>query len=209
MFSTAYPALLLTQLHRTDLPAMRSHLLRLDEADRTQRFAQRVSDEVIEGYLSRLSFERDAHYGMVLPTADRTQLVALAHLAFDTQGKQAEVGVSVDADWRRQGLATRLLHRAMLHARNSGVPEVVMYFLPYNTELTELARSLGMKLSVGEGQGIARLRVAAPGVASLTEEMLADWSQLTGKSLATWAEGTEETSTLLHRAVDDASRGAA
>ncbi|QNM94755.1 GNAT family N-acetyltransferase [Chitinimonas koreensis] len=163
-------------LSRADLPAMRAHLLRLDAADRVQRFAQPAEDAVIERYLERLDFGRDAFYGVHATVDGERRLIGLTQLAVEPGGRIAEIGVSVDADRRRQGVAGRMLARAVLHARNLGVAEVVMYFLPYNTELIELARALGMKLGVGDGQGIARLAPAAPDAASFACEMVENWA---------------------------------
>ncbi|WP_051319196.1 GNAT family N-acetyltransferase [Chitinimonas koreensis] len=176
-------------LSRADLPAMRAHLLRLDAADRVQRFAQPAEDAVIERYLERLDFGRDAFYGVHATVDGERRLIGLTQLAVEPGGRIAEIGVSVDADRRRQGVAGRMLARAVLHARNLGVAEVVMYFLPYNTELIELARALGMKLGVGDGQGIARLAPAAPDAASFACEMVENWGAAAERGLRGWSEG--------------------
>lgn len=198
------PKLLLQQLSRAHLPAMHAHLLRLDDIDRVQRFAQPASDAVIEGYLTRLDFNRDAHYGMWTTSDCTSKLVGLTHLAIDSQGCFAEIGVSVDRDYRRQGLASRMLERAILHARNAGVDEVVMYFLPYNTELIELARRLGMRISVGNGEGIARLLPGLPSLVSLANELLATWGEVAAASLNDWSGGTVSASRSVCGALQDA-----
>lgn len=174
-------------LQASHLPAMQAHLLRLCDTDRVQRFAQPASDEVILAYLRRLNFQRDAHYGVWENAGLLPQLVGLTHLAVDPTLGLAEIGVSVDAGYRRQGLAGQMLERAILHARNLGIVEVVMYFLPYNTELMELARRLGMRLSVGHGDGIARLQPGEANLDSLSREWLADWQDNTQRSLHNWA----------------------
>lgn len=197
--------LLLSQLTEADRAAMLDHLLRLDTDDRTQRFSYRASDEVVQAYIARLDFVRDAHFGIWAPADAGGGLVALTHLAFDAGQQPAEVGVSVDAAWRRNGLATRLLRRAILHARNRGVTDVVMYFLPYNTELSELARHLGMSLSLGEGSGIARLQGTPPDFASVGEELFESWAALTSKQFANWSAGAVDTSQTLRRGIASAA----
>ncbi len=189
--------MLVRQLNQADAPAMLAHLLRLDETDRVQRFARPASDDSIRDYVRRLDFERDAHYGVWQGREGLPSLIGLTHLALDGQGKTAEIGVSVDADQRRQGLAGRMLGRAILHARNLGVVEVVMYFLPYNTELMELARNQGMRLSVGEGQGIARLLPHPASPVSLASEIMETWADAAGQGLRDWSEGTLATSSVV------------
>ncbi|HEY9102677.1 GNAT family N-acetyltransferase [Chitinimonas sp.] len=181
---------LVSQLHRSDAPAMLEHLLGLGEADRTQRFNQSCGTAAIEHYVAGLEYDRDAHYGVWLP--ERQRLIGLTHLAIDSQYRFAEIGVSVDAGFRRRGVASRMLKRAILHACNHGVAEVVMYFLPYNTELIELARRQGMRLSVGNGEGIARLAAREPSVGSLAAEWLESMGELTTRSLQHLADGSSE-----------------
>jgi GNAT superfamily N-acetyltransferase len=192
---------LVTPLSRADLPAMRAHLLRLDDIDRVQRFGQPAADEVIDRYLCSIGFERDVHYGIYAGAADQSALVGLCHLAVSPSGNAAEIGVSVDDTYRRLGVASRLLERAILHASNLGVADLCMYFLPYNKGLIELARSHGMSIGLGQGEGIARLRTPEASVATVTAEMLESFSQLTQRSVQHIAEGAVETAAEFRRAV--------
>lgn len=191
--------LLVCQLHRSDAPAMLEHLLSLGEADRIQRFNQRCGDAAIEHYVAGLEYERDAHYGVWLP--ERQRLIGLTHLAIDRQYRFGEIGVSVEAAFRRRGVASRMLRRAILHACNHGVAEVVMYFLPYNTELIELARRQGMRMSVGNGEGIARLAAREPSAGSVAAEWLETMGELTTRSLQHLAEGSSEAGEQLKQAL--------
>ena len=183
-----------------DLPAMQAHLKRLDEIDRVQRFAQPASDQVIDRYLEHLNFLHDAFYGAHADTDDpQRPLVGLCHLALSPNGRFAEIGVSVDAACRRHGIAKRLLERATLHAINLGVEEVVMYFLPYNTSLIELARRHGMSVSVGNGDGIARLARLSPSPVSVAAEWAATMGELTERSVRHLSEGACEASATVKR----------
>lgn len=197
------------RLSAVHLPAMRAHLLRLNEHDRYQRFAHAATDALIEQYLAKLDFDRDAHFGIWSSPAEEAEprLAALAHMAIDRIGGIAEVGVSVDANERRQGLATRLLHRSVLHARNLCLGEVAMYFLPYNRELIELARSLGMRLSASDGLGMARLWPQPPDAGSVGAEVLEAWASAAGKSVAHVSEGAAETAAGIRRALGEMADG--
>ncbi|MBV8657094.1 MAG: GNAT family N-acetyltransferase [Burkholderiales bacterium] len=198
MFNTHLHAV--SPLGLADLPAMQAHLKRLDEIDRVQRFAQPASDQVIDRYLEHLNFLRDVFYGAHAETDDAQRpLVGLCHLALSANGRLAEIGVSVDADCRRRGIAKRLLERATLHAINLGVDEVVMYFLPYNTGLIELARQHGMSVTVGNGDGIARLAALSPSPVSVAAEWAATVGELTERSMRHLSEGACEASAAVRR----------
>ncbi|QDQ28391.1 GNAT family N-acetyltransferase [Chitinimonas arctica] len=190
---------LVCRLQLADLPAIQAHLLALDGTDRLQRFSSPASDETIVAYVRRLDFTQDALFGVWREIDCRLVLAGLTHLAIDPANRMAELGVSVATDQRRRGIAGRMLQRAILHARNVGVEEVAMYFLPYNTELIELAKTLSMKLSAGEGQGTAKLRPATADFVSFAGEMVESWSELAGRSLRDWSGGTLAASETLKR----------
>lgn len=183
-----------------DLPAMQAHLKRLDDIDRVQRFAQPASDAVIDRYLEHLNFLRDVFYGAYAEGNDpQRALIGLCHLALSNNARWAEIGVSVDRACRRQGIARLLLERATLHAINLGVEEVVMYFLPYNTGLIELARRHGMSVTVGAGEGIARLAALSPSPVSVAAEWAATMGELTERSVRHMSEGACEASAAVKR----------
>ena len=71
------------------------HLLALEPHDRYLRFGFAANDAQIQRYTDSLDFERDDIFGIY---NRRLDLIAMAHLAFDTDSKQrdcAEFGVSV------------------------------------------------------------------------------------------------------------------
>jgi len=190
---------LVSQLGPADVSTMQQHLLRLDDIDRVQRFGQPAADEVITRYLAGLDFERDAHYGVFADGEVEPLLIGLCHLAIAPHGGFGEIGVSVDAGFRRLGVASRLLERAILHASNLGVAELCMYFLPYNKGLIELARSHGMRIALGQGEGIARLATPQASAATVAAEVLESFSQLAARSVRHLAEGASEASDDIRR----------
>jgi len=192
-------AISVISLQARDRPLILQHLLGLDDDDRVQRFIQYANDHIISSYVQRLDFVRDMHFGVY--SADQSRLIGLTHLAIDPKRRCAEIGVSVERDMRRRGLASQMLTRAILRARNLGVTEVVMYFMPYNTGLIELAKRHGMSLTVGRGEGIARLRQPAPGADSLTEELVAQWTAASEHSVQQLSMSALAASLSLQRAM--------
>ncbi|MDK2126217.1 GNAT family N-acetyltransferase [Parachitinimonas caeni] len=182
-----------------DRGSILEHLLALNTEDRGMRFGQSVDDQAIERYVAQLDFARDAFYGVYQRNAEKETLVACLQLAIDRHAKHGEIGVSVDAAFRRKGIAGRMLERATLHASNIGLSEVVMYFMPYNSGLIELAKRCGMSLSVGNGEGIARLANLRPTPASVANELAEVWGVAADAVIRDAASGLVESTQNLRR----------
>ncbi|WP_269533215.1 GNAT family N-acetyltransferase [Chitinimonas sp. BJYL2] len=148
-----------SRLYRSDLAAIHTHFLKLNEADRSQRFGLAASDAAIAAYVDGLRFDQDAFFGVWDEQDD--SLLGFTHLAISPVNRYAEIGVSVHAAARRRGLGSAMLDQAIDYALRLELTEVVMCFQPYNTELMQLARTHGMRLSVGNGEGLARLGLVA------------------------------------------------
>lgn len=100
-------------------PAVLAHLLQLSADDRYGRFATSLSDNGIEAYVARINFTRDI---CVATAGSNGQLTGFIHLAVN--GDSAELGASVGARWRRQGLARQLFSDAVELALMGGVREI-------------------------------------------------------------------------------------
>jgi len=100
-------------------PAVLAHLLQLNADDRYGRFATSLSDNGIEAYVARIDFAQDI---CVATTGKDGQIAGFVHLA--VHGDSAELGASVDARWRRQGLARRLFADAVELALTGSIREI-------------------------------------------------------------------------------------
>ncbi len=126
--------------------AFTAHLLSLDTADRYDRFWSPVNDAFIERYGAGIGGA-----GHVLVGAMRGhRIVGLAHAALYADGGSglaAEIGISIDADARKQGLGKRLL-RAALEAAEQRLQasRVHVLFMTTNAPMAALARSLGGRI---------------------------------------------------------------
>lgn len=120
-----------------------AHLLALDPADRYLRFGYAANDEQIGRYVAGLDFARDEIFGIY---NRRLELIAMAHLAYAREGQDAqsaEFGVSVVAQARGRGYGARLFRRAVMHARNAGVAQIVVHALSENRAMLKIARRAG------------------------------------------------------------------
>src|SRR5436190_5365884 len=148
-FRVALPKL--NHRHRDDIAR---HLLRLPAEDRFLRFGHPAKDQGILEYVARIDFDRDRVFGV--PAADLT-LAGVAHLAFDTDARTAELGLSVEAASRANGYGYALLQRGVVHAANLGYRALFMHCLADNRIMLHLARKAGLSVVISAGEADGRL----------------------------------------------------
>lgn len=127
-------------VHREQI---KEHLLRLAPRDRYLRFGYPATDAQVERYVEGLDFSRDEVFGII---NRKLELIAVAHLAYSgdaAANSNAEFGVSVLDRYRGQGLGARLYDRAVIHARNAGVEQMVIHALSENAPMLKIARKAG------------------------------------------------------------------
>lgn len=149
-----------------------AHLLRLDAEDRLLRFQGYVSDEAIAAYVESL----DWFGGAVIAFFVEGEVRAAAHLSWNRGAlvRTGEIGLSVEAPFRRRGVGTALLRRAMTVARNRFVSDVALLCMPENTAMRRVAAHLGLKWKVASGQAESAAHLRWPDQLSLFDEMLAE-----------------------------------
>jgi RimJ/RimL family protein N-acetyltransferase len=156
------------------------HLLRLDAEDRHLRFQGYTSDEAIGAYVESL----DWFGGVVIAFFVDGEVRAAAHLSWN-RGllvRTGEIGLSVEAAFRRRGVGTALLRRAMVVARNRFVSDVELLCMPENTAMRRVAAHLGLKWKVASGQAESAAHLRWPDQLSLFDEMLAETEGLVRSS---------------------------
>lgn len=157
--------------------AILHHLMALSERDRYLRFGYAASDAHIQRYVQNLRFERDEIFGVF---NWRLQLIAMAHLAYmldETKQHSAEFGVSVARAARGRGYGAQLFDRAVRHARNQGVTNIIVHALTENAAMLSIASKAGATLVRDGAESQASLQVPAADFRShlteLVEEQLA------------------------------------
>ena len=146
-----------------------THLLALDPQDRHLRFGHVASDEQIEKYVAQLDFERDEVFGIF---DARLRLVALSHLAFATDHRSAEFGVSVHPRVRGRGVGSRLFEHAVTHARNRGARSMAIYLARENTAMLSIVRDSGAKVSYEGSEVLAQLQLPPDTLGSQLEALV-------------------------------------
>jgi GNAT superfamily N-acetyltransferase len=156
-------------------PQIEEHLLSLRDDDRYLRFGAVASDSMIHAYVQSLRFEHDDVVGVF---NRRLQLVAMAHLAFDSDSRppMAEYGVSVSEHLRGMGYGKRLFAHAVLMARHRGVRSLKIHALAENTAMLQIARHAGATVRREGSDAEATLWLPAPDTGSTWELWLEQWA---------------------------------
>ena len=147
---------LIHELGPLDRPRLLEHYRALGPDDRRLRFGFRLSDEYLADYVARIDFARDHVFGVF---GSAFELIAVAHMG--RMGETAELGLSVLEPYRREGLARRLVARAMQRATALGRRELWIHFVQDNHAMARLTRSLGMTVRVSQGEADAVLALPA------------------------------------------------
>lgn len=162
MFSTPGIKLLVAELDNQDKDAIFQHLVRLSQPDRYMRFFAALSDHALERYVySAIDLSTSKGYGIF--AEDRKTLIAFAHVSGEETtrvGKSAELGISVDEAYRKNGLARRLMDRTLVYCKSHDIEMIYMSCLRENRAMQHLASSSGLKVILDHGEAIAKLKLA-------------------------------------------------
>ena len=145
-------------LRGDDLHALTAHLVRLDRADRRNRFGGVMSDRWLADFAHGCDRDRD----IIVVLKRGTQIGGVCHLAIyrDAEGlPAAELGISVDAPMRRAGWATRMLREALRIAHGRGVARLVVHYLRSNLPMAAFANSVG---AIDEEQDAGEVTASLP-----------------------------------------------
>jgi N-acetylglutamate synthase-like GNAT family acetyltransferase len=142
-----------------DRPAVVQHLLSLDADDRVLRFNTTAPDEKVVEYCGA---------GITPTTSSRApggeRLIGLIHLrCFASEPTSSELGVSVAADRRKRGVATRLALRTLASSRRRGLDRIYINFLTRNRPMMCLARRFTDDIALDGDETVATIHLdAAP-----------------------------------------------
>jgi len=141
------------RMHADARAPLLAHFLALSTADRRLRFGRPIAESVIASYVDGIDFARDTVLGV---RDDRSQVIGVAHMAFD--GDSAEVGLSVLPGYRKRGIASALFGSAVARAR-CYVRGITMLFPAINAPILRIAKRFGMAVRFSSGDAEARLDV--------------------------------------------------
>jgi len=136
------------------------HLLRLPLNDRYLRFCNTLSDEGIQRYVDRIDLRATDGEACFAVFDDSRRVVGLCHVAPYSDDKEAaELALSVDENFRKNGIGDVLFHRGILHCESLGIKKIYMNCLASNTPIQKLARRHSMKVTTDYGESVAALNL--------------------------------------------------
>jgi RimJ/RimL family protein N-acetyltransferase len=147
-------------LDEASKPEILAHLFRLSKDDRYLRFFAALSDTAIERYIAEMDLAAGAAFGV--RTLQNPGLIGFAHVSKMAcqQGRNcAEVGFSIDKEFRGHGLANRLMDRVVTHCQASGIDTLFMSCLRTNAKMQAVAKNFGLQLMIDADEAIAELEV--------------------------------------------------
>lgn len=129
-----------------------AHLQNLQGEERRLRFGGSVNDEYVAEYVEKSFRENSKWFGV-----DHIDghLVAACHVALIDN--DAELGCSVDKDFRNQGLAQLMFDRAVTWLRSKGINHVFMHCLSENGAMKHIARKNEMTVVSCYGESDAEV----------------------------------------------------
>ena len=137
-----------------EAPKLIKHLVSLQGEDRRLRFGGTVSDDYIASYAKNSLIDSENNQWFVCGEND---IVAACHIALDKE--EAELGCSVDKEFRGLGLAQLMFDRAVLWMRTKGIREVFMHCLTENQIMKHIARKNDMTIVSSSGESDANVEI--------------------------------------------------
>jgi RimJ/RimL family protein N-acetyltransferase len=178
---------------------LRDHLARLTREDRSLRFMGAQNDAAVTEHCERLNWFRTVVVGFF--DAGVLRGVAELQVADNHFPILCEVAISVETAWQDQGVATELLRRVLVIARNRLARGVQINCFGDNYRIRHIAQKCGARFHCKAGESEAEIPTRAPTYSSLCEEMIDDgfgWMSLWFDQISCRPpshDATDETST--------------
>lgn len=147
-----------------DLPQLRSHMGRLGRNGLRARFGYQVSDRFLDAYAERCVSVNAIVYGYF--EAGTMHGVGEMHLAAcgaERRNLCGELAFSIEPDWRRCGIGTRLIERLLLTAHDRHVECLTLQCAADNWAMLSLARKHATDLTFEQGIVTGRVPIGRPG----------------------------------------------
>lgn len=142
--------------HPYEKVLVKNHLTILKDEDRHLRFGAMLNDESIEKYVDDQWNEQGAWFGIY----DGNKIIACVHVA--VVGDEAELGLSVEPEYRGQKIGQRLFERAVLYIKSMNIKHVFMHCLSENAVMKHIANKYGMTMITSYGETDARTTIDFP-----------------------------------------------
>lgn len=151
-----------------EYPKYRKHLKALDRDSKTLRFANPLTDEVIDNLCDK--WEKDFEHNILFAIEnDDLDLIAVAHIAIDER-HEMELAFSVLKGYQGQGMGTHLMKRAIQWCRTHNFLHGSMVCLSTNSVIKHLCTKHGIKLTSEFGETLADIELDHPSLTTFVDE---------------------------------------
>lgn len=120
------------------------HLQRLSPDDRRMRFFITLSDDAIKNYLDKIR-ECDEIFLTMDSIGGKIKVTGFLHIA-SLEDDAYEIGISVDEDQRKNGIASQLFDRAFMFLKARGCKKLYINCLSTNTAMQKIVRRYKMEV---------------------------------------------------------------
>lgn len=148
-----------------DEPALIRLLQKLDAEEVRMRFFAYIRhfSHSMGARMTQIDYDREMSLVLVPEDGDPDEVMAIATLVADPDGRHAEFGLLVHHDHAQCGLGRALLQRLLDHAWQRGIGQVYGVVLSENTPMLKAAQKLGFhRRAEPEEPGCVRVEINAP-----------------------------------------------
>jgi RimJ/RimL family protein N-acetyltransferase len=160
------------KLFPSETVKLSGHLARLTHEERQQRFMGTLADEAVRKHCERINWCRTVVIGFFDSGVLRGS--AEVHLSDNRFPLWCEVAIAVETAWQEHGVATELLRRVLVIARNRASRGLRINCFGDNQRVQHLALKFGAQFHGATGQSDADILAPAPTYWSLCEEAIDD-----------------------------------
>ena len=151
-----------------EYPKYRKHLKALDRESKTLRFANPLSDDVIDNLCD--SWEQDHEHNILFAIENENlDFVAVAHIAIDEK-HEMELAFSVLKEYQGQGMGNHLMKRAIQWCRTHGFLHGSMVCLSTNSVIKHLCTKYGIHMQSEYGETLADIELDHPSLNTYVAE---------------------------------------
>ena len=144
----------------------RAHLKALDTQSRTLRFANPVSDLVIDQLCDRFEKDADKHILFAIEN-NQLEFIAVGHIALY---EEMELAFSVLKEYQGSGLGSALMKRCIQWCRANNILKGCMVCLTSNAVIKYLCAKHGIKTTTEDGESLAEIELDHPSIVTYVAE---------------------------------------
>ena len=144
----------------------RKHLKSLDTASRNLRFANPVSNEVIDHLCDKFESHPTDHVLFAIED-DLLDFVAVGHVSLEGD---MELAFSVLKEHQGKGMGSALMQRILQHCRTTGHLKGHMVCLPHNTAIKHLCTKYGIQFHTEYGETEGDIELPKASVSTFIDE---------------------------------------